>query len=55
MPQVLLKYTGGKSRQLGTIIPPIPDALERGGRFFEPFMGSGAVAYHVGEKKGTVQ
>ena len=45
----LLKWAGGKRRQLKTIAPIVIDALNAsGGRYFEPFLGGAAMALHLG-------
>ena len=40
----ILKYSGGKSRELKNILPEIPDFK---GRYIEPFIGGGAVYFHL--------
>lgn len=44
----LLKWAGGKRRQLKILVPLIVERLEHGGRYLEPFLGGGAVALHLG-------
>lgn len=41
----ILKWAGGKERELKFIIPEMPKAFER---FFEPFVGGGAVYFNIG-------
>ena len=38
----LLKYPGGKDKELKYILPNMPDNIDR---FFEPFVGGGAVYF----------
>ena len=40
----LLKYPGGKDKELGVILPNLPQGANR---FFEPFVGGGAVYFAV--------
>lgn len=43
----IIKYSGGKSRELKNILPEIPDFK---GRYIEPFIGGGAVYFHLNLK-----
>jgi len=40
----IIKYRGGKSRELPYLIPHIP---QYGGRYIEPFFGGGAMFFHL--------
>ena len=40
----IIKYRGGKSRELPYLIPHIP---QYGGRYIEPFLGGGAMFFHL--------
>lgn len=40
----LIKYPGGKEKELNYIIPALPDKIER---YYEPFVGGGAVYFAV--------
>jgi DNA adenine methylase len=40
----IIKYPGGKGRELGHILPAIPKTIDR---FFEPFIGGGATYFSV--------
>lgn len=39
-----IKYPGGKNKELNVIIPNLPNKIER---FFEPFVGGGAVYFSI--------
>jgi DNA adenine methylase len=40
----IIKYPGGKGRELGHILPAIPKTIDR---FFEPFIGGGATYFSI--------
>ena len=39
-----IKYPGGKNKELNVIIPNLPKKIDR---FFEPFVGGGAVYFSI--------
>jgi DNA adenine methylase len=47
IPRPFLKWVGGKSQLLGQLVPLLPDKLRAGwqGRYFEPFLGGGAMLF----------
>jgi modification methylase cviBI len=47
----IIKYSGGKSRELKNILPEIPDFK---GRYIEPFIGGGAVYFHLNLKNSII-
>jgi len=49
----ILKWVGGKQRIVPVIIPKYinKDMLDGGNSYFEPFLGSGAIAFHCGFDK----
>lgn len=47
----ILKYAGGKSRELGELAKYIP---EYGGRYAEPFVGGGAMFFHLMPERGII-
>ena len=44
----MLKYSGGKAKEIPNILPYIP---EFDGRYVEPFFGGGAMYFHLEPKK----
>ena len=40
----ILKYRGGKSKELSMLLPYVPAFA---GRYIEPFMGGGAMFFHL--------
>lgn len=46
-----VKWVGGKRQLLGQIIPHLPDYS---GRYFEPFVGGGALYFHLKPKKAVL-
>ena len=44
----LIKYPGGKEKELNYIIPALPQNMNR---YFEPFVGGGAVYFSIEAKK----
>lgn len=47
----LLKYRGGKSKEIPYLIKHIP---EYGGRYIEPFFGGGALFFHLEPKRAVI-
>lgn len=47
----LIKYRGGKSKEIPHIIPHIP---KYSGRYIEPFFGGGALFFHLEPKKAII-
>ena len=47
----LIKYRGGKSKELPHILPFIPDF---GGRYMEPFFGGGALYLHLEPRRAVI-
>lgn len=47
----LLKYVGGKTRLLPELVARMPKAY---GRFYEPFVGGGALFFHLAPAKATL-
>lgn len=47
----LLKYPGGKRRELSYLLPYIPDEFDR---YIEPFFGGGALYFHLAPSKGIL-
>jgi len=47
----IIKYQGGKTRELKTILPMLPSRIE--GRLIEPFCGGAALMFHV-EQSGRL-
>jgi DNA adenine methylase len=47
----LIKYRGGKSKEIPYIIPHIP---KYSGRYIEPFFGGGALFFHLEPKKAII-
>lgn len=43
----ILKYRGGKSKELSEILPFIPNFT---GRYIEPFLGGGAMFFELGKR-----
>ena len=46
--KTLLKWPGGKARELKFILPHIPDSIEN---YYEPFLGGGAVYFNLNTVK----
>lgn len=49
-----LRYPGSKRRILTFLMQHLPDGKDISGRYFEPFVGSGAVFFSVNPKKATL-
>lgn len=47
----MLKYSGGKAKEIPNILPYIP---EFDGRYVEPFFGGGAMYFHLEPKKAII-
>lgn len=47
----MLKYRGGKQRELDEFMPFIPDSFDR---YVEPFFGGGALYFHLRPKKAVI-
>ena len=47
--KTLLKWAGGKERELKFIIPKLPQEIEN---YYEPFLGGGAVFFNIEDIKG---
>ncbi|HFC8832195.1 TPA: DNA adenine methylase [Neisseria subflava] len=47
----ILKYRGGKSKELSEILPFIPNFT---GRYIEPFLGGGAMFFELGKKNSII-
>ena len=47
----MIKYRGGKSREIPNITKHIPDYS---GRYIEPFLGGGAVFFHLEPKQAII-
>lgn len=50
-PRPFLKWAGGKGRLLGDLGPMVPDF---NGRYFEPFIGGGAMLFHLAPKQALI-
>jgi DNA adenine methylase len=48
-----LKWAGGKQRLLAQYAPHIPPSM-RGGRYYEPFIGSAAMFFHLQRPRSTL-
>lgn len=46
--QPLIKWTGGKEQELKYIIPCLPKTINR---YFEPFIGGGALYFNMKQNK----
>ncbi len=54
-PAPFLRWAGGKRRLLTTITPSLPAAFDpTKNRFFEPFVGGGAVMFELGDPTGRL-
>lgn len=54
-PAPFLRWAGGKRRLLPIIIPSLPPAFDpTKNRFFEPFVGGGAVMFELGNPAGSL-
>ena len=47
----MIKYSGGKTKEIPNILPYIP---EFDGRYVEPFFGGGAMYFHLEPKKAII-
>ena len=47
----IIKYRGGKSKELKELVPHIPTFT---GRYIEPFFGGGAMYFHLGPTKAII-
>ena len=47
----LVKYRGGKSKEIPSFIKYIPDQFDT---YFEPFLGGGAVFFHLEPQKAVI-
>lgn len=51
-----LRWAGGKRRLLPTIVPSLPATFDhKKNRFYEPFVGGGAVMFYLGNPESTLQ
>ena len=46
-----LKWAGGKAKLLGDLGPMVPSFK---GRYFEPFIGGGAMFFHLAPRQATI-
>jgi DNA adenine methylase len=51
---ILLRYPGGKQRQLPSFFHLLPSRDEIAGRYIEPFVGGGAVFFSISPRKATL-
>jgi DNA adenine methylase len=49
-----LRYPGGKQRMLAFLLPLLPTRDEIDGRYFEPFLGGGAVFFSINPKTAVL-
>lgn len=47
----VLKWAGGKTQMLNSIVPKVP---EKYGRYIEPFMGGGALFFALNPKQAII-
>ena len=47
----ILKYRGGKSKEIPFLMPYIP---QYEGRYFEPFFGGGAMYFHIEPERAVI-
>src|SRR5690554_4697418 len=47
----ILKWAGGKEKELKYILPNIPDCIKR---YFEPFVGGGAVYFSINAQNSYI-